>query len=183
MTNENASKGKILKDYNSTLSGLRESDIKKRLKKYGLNELPKEKMKSRLQIFISSLNDPIIYVLIVAAILSFIVGETLDACAIIFIILVDAVVSTAQEYRANLNSEALKNLIKVKVKVIRENRHYDIDSEYVVPGDIIVVESGPVICADARILTSNNLTVNESILTGESIGVVKSFEGSNLIFT
>ena len=176
MANNNAEKSMILKQYESSLSGLNESEVKKRLKKYGYNELPKEKKKSKLQLFFSSLNDPIIYVLFVASILSFIVGETLDGAAILFIIFVDAIVSTLQEYRAEQNSEALKNLIKVKVKVIRENRHYEIDSEEVVPGDIIVVESGTVICADARIITSNNLTVNESILTGESIGVVKSFE-------
>ena len=176
MANNNAEKGMILKEYGSALSGLKESEAKKRIKKYGFNELPKEKKKSKVQLFISALNDPIIYVLLVAAILSFIVGETLDGFAILFIIFVDALVSAIQEFRAEQNSEALKNLIKVKVKVIRENRHYEIDSEEVVPGDIIVIESGTVICADARIITCNNLTVNESILTGESIGVVKSFE-------
>ena len=172
-------KNNILKEYKSSLNGLRESEVRRRLKKYGLNELPKEESKSKLQIFFSSFNDPIIYILIVAAILSFIVSEALDACAIIFIIVVDAIVSTIQEYRAEKNSEALKNLIKVKVKVIRENRHYEIESEEVVPGDIIVIEPGTVVSADVRIITSNNLTVNESILTGESIGVVKSFEGEN----
>ena len=172
----NSQKGKILKEYGSSLSGLSESEAKLRLKKYGLNELPKEKKKGKIDIFFSSLNDPIIYVLIVSSILSFIVGETIDGLAIIFIILIDAFVSTIQEYKAEQNSEALKNLIKVKVSVIRENKHYEIDSENIVPGDIIVVESGTVICADARIITSNNLMMNESILTGESIGVAKSFE-------
>ena len=172
----NSQKGKILKEYGSSLSGLSESEAKLRLKKYGLNELPKEKKKGKIEIFFSSLNDPIIYVLIVSSILSFIVGETIDGLAIIFIILIDAFVSTIQEYKAEQNSEALKNLIKVKVSVIRENKHYEIDSENIVPGDIIVVESGTVICADARIITSNNLMMNESILTGESIGVAKSFE-------
>ena len=176
MINNNVGKSKILHEYNSSLSGLREIEVKKRIKKYGLNELPKERKKTILEIFLSALNDPIIYVLLVAAILSFIVGETFDAIAIIFIILVDAVVSTLQEHKAVQNSEALKNLIKVKVKVIRENKHYEIDSENIVPGDIIVIEPGTVVCADARIITSNNLTVNESILTGESIGVVKAYE-------
>jgi len=172
----NVEKSRVLKEFKSSLSGLTQSEAKKRLKKYGLNELPKEKKKTRLEIFLGSFKDPIIYVLLAAAILSFIVGEIIDGLAILFIILVDAIVSTIQEYRAEQNSEALKNLIKVKVKVIRENRHSEIDSANVVPGDIIVIEPGTVISADARILTSNNLTVNESILTGESIGVVKSFE-------
>ena len=175
----NVEKNKVLKEFKSSLSGLSQKEAKKRLKEYGLNELPKDKKKTKLEIFFSSFKDPIIYVLIVAAILSFVVDEVIDGCAIIFIIIVDAIVSTIQEYRAEQNSEALKNLIKVTVKVIRENRHSEIDSSLVVPGDIIVIEPGTVVSADARILTSNNLTVNESILTGESIGVVKSFESVN----
>ena len=168
-------KNKVLKEFKSSLSGLNDKEVRLRLKRYGLNELPKEQKKSKFDIFIDSFKDPIIYVLIVAAILSLVVGETIDALAILFIIVVDAIVSTIQEYKAEENAEALKNLIKVKVKVIRENRHFEVESSEVVPGDIIVVEPGTVISADARILTANNLTVNESILTGESIGVPKSF--------
>ena len=111
-------------------------------------------------------------------ILSFVVGETLDGVAILFIIMVDAIVSTIQEFKANKNSEALKNLIKVKVKVIRDAKHCEIDSALVVPGDIIILESGSKIPADCRIIESNNLTVDESILTGESIAVSKSDKSS-----
>ncbi len=172
-------KNKVLKELGSSLSGLKNTEAKSRLKEYGLNELPKEKKKNVFELFLSAINDPIIYVLIVAAILSFVVSETIDGIAIIFIILIDAIVSTFQEYKANQNSEALKNLIKVKVKVIRENKHKEIDSSLIVPGDIIVIEPGTVISADARILSSNNLTVNESVLTGESIGVNKNIEVAN----
>lgn len=171
---------KVLKELKSSLNGLSEKEAKSRIKTYGLNELPKEKEKSVFQIFLSAINDPIIYVLVVAAILSFIVGEYLDGFAIIFIIMVDAVVSTVQEIKAEKNSEALKDLIKVKVKVVRENKHYEIDSSYIVPGDIIIVEPGTKVSSDARIINSNNLTVDESVLTGESIGVAKSSDSSSL---
>ncbi len=171
---------KVLKELKSSLNGLSEKEAKSRIKTYGLNELPKEKEKSVFQIFLSAINDPIIYVLVVAAILSFIVGEYLDGFAIIFIIMVDAVVSTVQEIKAEKNSEALKDLIKVKVKVVRENKHYEIDSSYIVPGDIIIVEPGTKVSSDARIINSNNLTVDESVLTGESIGVAKSSDFSSL---
>ena len=173
-------KDEAMKKLKTTIGGLSSSEAKRRIKKYGLNELPKEKQKNIFQIFLESINDPIIYVLIVATILSFIVGEVVDALAIIFIIMVDAVVSTIQEIKAEKNSEALKNLIKVKVKVIRDNRHLEIESSDVVPGDIIVVESGTKIAADARVISSNNLTMDESILTGESIGVVKNSEKTKL---
>lgn len=167
-------KKELLKKLNTSASGLKVSEAEKRINKYGLNELPEEKQKSLFSIFLSSFNDPIIYVLIVAAILSFAVKETLDACAILFIILVDAIVSTIQEYNANKNSLALKNLIKLHTKVIRGNKYYEIESKYIVPGDIIVIEPGTKMSADVRILESKNLVVDESILTGESIGVEKS---------
>lgn len=167
-------KKELLKKLNTSASGLKVSEAGKRINKYGLNELPEEKQKSLISIFLSSFNDPIIYVLIVAAILSFAVKETLDACAILFIILVDAIVSTIQEYNANKNSLALKNLIKLHTKVIRGNKYYEIESKYIVPGDIIVIEPGTKMSADVRILESKNLVVDESILTGESIGVEKS---------
>ena len=171
-------KKEILENYNTSIDGLSEKEVKKRLSKYGLNELPKEKDKPLYKIFFESLKDPIIYVLIMCTILSFLVGETLDGVAILFIIMVDAVVSTIQEFKANKNSEALKNLIKVKVKVIRDAKHCEIDSSLVVPGDIIILESGSKIPADCRIIESNNLTVDESILTGESIAVSKSNKSS-----
>lgn len=172
-------KNTVLKNLDTSLSGLTEKEAHNRLVKYGRNELPKEKSKSIISIFFSALNDPIIYVLIVATILSLVVNETIDAIAIFVIILIDAIVSTIQEHKAEKNSEALKNLIKFKVKVVRESRHYEIDSENVVPGDIIILESGTQVSADSRILTANNLVLDESILTGESIGVVKNEEISN----
>ena len=166
----------ILEDFKTSMDGLTTKEATKRLEKYGYNELPKEEIKPLYKVFLGSFKDPIIYVLIVCAILSFIVGETLDGLAILFIIMVDAIVSTIQEYKANKNSEALKNLIKVNSKVIRDGKQCEIDSSLVVPGDILILESGSKISADARIIESNNLTVDESILTGESIAVNKSSE-------
>ena len=173
MSNRNK---EILEDFKTSRDGLTTQEAGKRLEKYGYNELPKEKIKPLYKVFFSSFKDPIIYVLIVCALLSFIVNEVLDGLAIIFIIMVDAIVSTIQEYKASKNSEALKNLIKVNSKVIRDGKQCEIDSSYVVPGDILILESGSKISADARIIESNNLTVDESILTGESIAVNKSSE-------
>ncbi len=179
----------LLKKFKSSLSGLSAADIRKRINEYGLNELPKEKKKSILQIFFSSFKDPIIYVLVVASILSFIASEFLDGFAILFIILVDGIVSTIQEYRAEKASEALKNLIKMKVNVIRDNRHMEIDSTFLVPGDICIIEPGTKISADMRIISCNNISVDESVLTGESIGVIKNnepskfgSEGNNMLY-
>ena len=165
-----------LRDLKTSLNGLTKKEAEDRLNEYGLNELPKEKEKNVFQIFLGAFKDPIIYVLIVASVLSLIGKETIDGIAIAVIILIDAIVSTIQEYKAKKDTEALKKLIKVNVKVIRDNKTLEIDSSKVVPGDIIVLESGSKISADARIINSTNLTVDESILTGESIAVTKNNE-------
>lgn len=163
----------VLKKLKSSLNGLSEKEAKLRLSRYGLNELPKEKKKSIIKIFFSSFKDPIIFILFIASVLSFFVGEIVDSLAILFIILIDAIVSTIQEYKAEKNSESLKNLIKFKSKVIRDNKTYEIDSSNLVKGDIILVEPGTKLSSDSRIINCSNLTVDESVLTGESIAVYK----------
>lgn len=179
---EKMNKNKIFKELNTSINGLKNEDVKKRLKKYGINELPKESVKALWQIFFESFKDPIIYVLIVASVLSLIAGELVDGVAIILIILIDAIVSTIQEYKAEKNSEALKDLIKFKVKVIRDSKQLEVDSSTIVPGDIILLESGTQVTADAKIINSTNLTIDESVLTGESIGVNKSSEENSIVY-
>ena len=164
----------ILIELNSNIEGLSNKEAQKRLKENGLNILPRKKNNSIFKIFFSEFLDPIVLMLILAITFSFIVGEVVDAIVIIFIILVDALMATYQEWKANKSAEALQDLIKVKVKVLRDNKKMEIDSSELVVGDIVIVESGNKISADARIIESRNLTVNESILTGESINSIKN---------
>jgi len=109
-------------ELNSKKEGLSSEEVKERIKKYGKNTLPKEKKKGPVKIFLEQLKNPIIYILIVTTILSFIIGEVVDAIFIIVIILIDALLGTFQEYRASKASESLLNLIKVNSKVIRDNK-------------------------------------------------------------
>lgn len=155
-------------------NGLKQEEVNERLNKYGLNELPKAKKDNIFKIFFSEFNDPIIWLLIVSIIFSFIVGEVVDACAIIFIILIDAIVGTIQEWKASKSAEALQDLIKVQIKVLRDGKEQLIESNQLVIGDIVLLESGNKISADLRVIESRNLTVDESILTGESINVLKN---------
>ena len=115
-----------------------------------------------------------ILLLVVAIIASLIAGETIDALAIVFIVLVDVIMGTYQENKANNTAEALSNLVTVKTIVLRDGKEIEIDSSDLVVGDIIVLDSGDKISADARVIEAHNLTVDESILTGESINVVKT---------
>ena len=164
---------KIIELLSSNINGLTNSDADSRLQKYGKNELPKQAKESVFTIFFRELKDPIVLVLIVSVIFCFIIGEVVDALAIIFIIMVDLLMGTFQEWKALKNAEALSNMIKVDTKVLRNGEEEKIDSSLIVPGDIVLLESGDKISADLRIIKCSNLQVNESVLTGESLAVVK----------
>lgn len=160
--------------FRSSLSGLSLREVTKRINKYGYNELPTNKRRSILEIFIGGLIDSIVLLLIVAIIASFLVGEYLDGFAIMFIVLVDLILGTIQEKKASNTAESLSNLIKEKVKVIRNGKESFIDATEVTLGDIVLFTSGDKVSADTRILSSHNFTIDESTLTGESLPVEKN---------
>jgi len=164
----------VINKLSSKKDGLTNEEVLKRQKQFGLNILPSKKEKGIVTLFLNGLKDPIVIVLLVAALLSFIAKEKIDAVAILLIILLDLVLGTLQEYKANKSAKALQNLIKVKCKVLRDGKEQLVDSSKLVVGDIILLEAGDKISADARIIDSNNLTVNESVLTGESINIEKN---------
>ncbi len=169
------SKEEILDKYKTSVrKGLSDSEAKKRLTKYGFNILPKEKKDSIFVIFFRQLMDPIVLLLLVTVIFSLLIREYIDAIAIAFIILVDLVMGTLQEWKAEKNAEALSSIIKVMVNVIRDGRERLIDSSLLVPGDIVELSSGVKVSSDMRIIEAHNLQINESILTGESTATVKS---------
>ena len=158
----------------TTSKGLTSKEAAKKLEKDGLNELPRKKPDSIFKIFFSELMDPIVLLLIVAIIASIIVGEYVDAIAITVIITIDLLMGTFQEKKANNTAEALSNLVREKVKVLRDGKEILIDSTELVVGDYVFLESGDKIAADIRIIEAHNFTVDESILTGESLAVEKN---------
>lgn len=166
----------INEELQTNINGLTTKEVEIRINKYGKNILPKKEKDSVLKIFINEFKDPIVLLLIVAVIASFIVGEIIDALAIIFIILIDIIMGTYQENKANNTAEALENLVKEKAKVIRNNEIVEINSEDLTIGDYVLLESGDKISADLRIIEAHNFMVDESILTGESVQVSKNNE-------
>ena len=164
----------IEKELNTSLHGLTDEEVKKRIERYGKNTLPKKKKDSVLKIFFSEFKDPIVLLLIVAIIASFIVGEVIDAVAIILIVLIDIIMGTYQENKANNTAEALAELVTEKTKVVRNDDVIEVDSTELTVGDYVLLESGDKISADLRIIESHNFMVDESILTGESIQVNKT---------
>lgn len=170
----------IINEFNTSLeSGLTINEVLLKEKKYGKNTLPSKKKDSIIKIFFLGLADSIVMLLIVTVFISFLIGEYIDAIVIIFIILLDLILGTIEEYQANKNADSLRDLIKYKVKVIRANEEMLIDSEDLVPGDIVLLESGDKIGADMRIVECSNLQVDESILTGESVNISKNSETLN----
>ena len=164
----------LFKEIDTCENGLTNEEVLKRNNKYGKNELPKKKKDSVLKIFFSEFKDPIILLLIFAIVASFVVGEVIDAVAIIFIVLIDIIMGTYQENKANNTAEALATLVTDKTKVMRDGKIEDIDSTELTIGDIVLLESGDKISADLRIIEAHNFMVDESILTGESVQVSKN---------
>lgn len=167
-------KEELFEELNVTEAGLSSKEASARQAKYGPNALPKKKKDSIVKIFLLEFTDPLVLLLLVAIIASVIAGEIIDAAVIFGIILVDAIMGTYQEDKANKTADSLSNLVRVNTKVLRDEHELPIDAELLVPGDIIFLESGNKVPADLRLLEVHNFTVDESILTGESVQVSKT---------
>ena len=173
----NQSSDEVLKNLSTTKErGLTEVEAKKRLEEYGENALAEEKKKSFGEKLKEQFFDPMIIILIAAALVSVFVGEGLDAGIIISIVIVNAFLSIYQEGKAEEAIAALQKMSSPKAKVIRDGDHEEVDSNKLVPGDIIVLETGDIVPADLRLIESSNLKIDESSLTGESVAVEKHFD-------
>lgn len=160
------------------INGLSSSEAKLRLTKYGLNKIQGKKKKSIFQLFLAQINDIMIYILLIAAIISFVVGEVSDSIIILIVIFINAIIGVIQESKAEKALEALKSMSTPKAIVKRDGNIIEIPSEEVVIGDIIIIDAGRYIPADLRIVEAANLKIEESAFTGES---VPSEKNSNTI--
>ncbi|MEG1256041.1 calcium-translocating P-type ATPase, PMCA-type [Clostridium sp.] len=159
--------------------GLSTSEIEDRLKEYGLNELQGKKGVSPIKIFLSQFNDVIIWILMVATFISGVMGDKADAITILIIVIMNAILGFVQEYKTEKSLEQLKKLSAPTAKVIRNGKIEVINSIYLVPGDLVILETGDRIPADSLLVEGSNLMLDESLLTGESVGVHKTPEGSD----
>jgi magnesium-transporting ATPase (P-type) len=164
----------VLDFLSSSHHGLSLEEAKQRLQKYGFNSLPKLKKAGVFQVFIHQFSSPLIYVLFAAAALSIVIEEWSDAGFIFAVLLINAIIGTVQEFSAQQAAAALQDLVRTCSRVLRAGDSYEIQSEQLVPGDIVVLESGDRVPADMRLLTENNLEIDESLLTGESLSITKN---------
>ena len=156
-------------------TGLSEKQARELLKICGPNALPEQSQPSLFWVFLSQFASPLIYILLLAAALIFIFGDNhIDAFIIVGILLFNSIVGTIQEARTHKILTGLKKFFVQDAVVIREGKKRVIESKYLVPGDIIIVQDGQLIPADARILESHELKVNEAMLTGESGAIAKN---------
>lgn len=158
----------------TSLRGLSGQEASKRLEKHGRNALEEKGGVSKLSLFISQFKDFLIFILIFAAIVSFAVGDVSDSVLIFVIILGNALLGFVQEYKAERSIESLKDFLSPRTIVLREGEKREINAEELVPGDIIVLEAGDSVPADARIVSCEDLLADESMLTGESMPVEKT---------
>ncbi len=170
----NKSEKMVISDFKSSINGLTIKEVEKRKAKYGLNKLVEQKKTSRVFIFFSQFHNILIYVLILASLISFLFKEYIDAGVILAAVFLNAIIGYFQESKANSDLSKLKTYIKHQVFVRRDGEQHLINVENLVPGDIILLQAGLKISADARIIKSNELKVDEAVLTGESIPVDKS---------
>ena len=157
--------------------GLTSPEVGKRLAEFGPNELRREEKASPFSLFISQFKNLLIIILLAAIVLSVLIGEVLDAVMIGAIVLFSAVLGFIQEYKAERALEALKKMLSPTITVLRDGKEEEIPSRDLVPGDIILLEAGDKIPADARLVEVRSLNCDEAALTGESVPVRKETSG------
>jgi Ca2+-transporting ATPase len=163
----------IFDDLNTSPNGLSDDEAGKRLEKDGLNELETETKINKLKLFLNQFKSFIIYIMLFALVLSVVLQEYSDAVVIAAILIANAIIGYYQELSAQKSLQALKQMSTVKAKVVRNGNTRELDAKYLVKGDVVYLEAGDKVPADARIFKSTEFKVEESALTGESLAVEK----------
>ena len=168
------SKEKVISNLNSTYEGLSEKEAKARLIKNGKNLLNKDKKNNIFKIFITQLINPLVIVLLASFVLSLLLKEYTDAIIILTVILLNAILSSIQEFKAEKALKSLSKLTSPMCTVKRDGKIKEIKAEDLVVGDILLLNAGCNVCADVRLISTHHLMIDESSLTGESIPVSKN---------
>jgi Ca2+-transporting ATPase len=158
---------------NTSEDGLTDKEVKERLLQYGPNKLAEEEKINRLKILLHQFTSPLIYILLIAAIVTFLLKEYIDTGVIMAVVILNAIIGYFQEFKAEEGVRALKKMIVPKARVLRDGIEKEINSLELVPGDIVLLSSGSMVPADLRLFRTIELKVEEAMLTGESIPAEK----------
>lgn len=164
---------RVYRKLQTNLSGIQQSEVQERQREFGRNTLPERKPPTLLDIILHQFKSPLIYILLAAGLIALLTGDYKDAIFILAVILLNATIGTVQEWQAEKSAHALQQMLKVKGRVRREGQQLYIDAEELVPGDVVLLESGDKVPADLRLVQTNNLAIDEAFLTGESIAANK----------
>jgi len=173
---------KVFTETEGTKDGLTSREAAERLKKFGRNILPQEKPYSKIRLFLSQFNSPLMYILLTTVVISFLLKHYSDSIFIVIVLLINTTVGFYQENKANKSLLALKKMVRIRAKVLRNGNEKEIDSEELVVGDVVLLKAGDKVPADGRIIESKGLKINEASLTGESQAVEKDPEKTNMVF-
>ncbi len=165
-----------LEELHSFESGLKNEEALRRLAQYGTNTLPEARRDGLATIFFSQFKSPLIYILLAAALIVLAMGETADGAIIVFVLVFNAVFGTIQEGKSQNTLAALRNFVQTSATVVRNEKILILSDREIVPGDIVLLNQGDKVPADARIIDVDALKVDESSLTGESTPVLKTSE-------
>lgn len=164
---------KVFKNLESSEDGLTQEEAERRQKKYGKNKIEEGEKISPIRIFLEQFQDFLIWILIIAAIISFAVGHQIDSYLILAIVFANGIFGFLQDWKAEQSIEALRDLASPEAIVLRDGKKKKVDSSKIVPGDIVFLSQGGAVPADGRIIEQQNMEVDESALTGESVAVNK----------
>jgi len=174
----------IFSKLKTSVEGLRVSEAIAKLKEHGPNKLAEEKKISKFKILLHQFTNPLIYVLLVAAVVTGFLKEYIDTSVIMAVVLLNAIIGYVQEYRAEESVRALKKMVVPKARVRRDGRDMEINSEQLVPGDIVLLAAGAKVPADLRLFKTKEIMIDEAMLTGESIAsekITATIKEDNLI--
>jgi Ca2+-transporting ATPase len=158
----------IFKLFKTSTNGLTSKEVKERIKEYGLNKLPEAKRLRKIEIFLSQFKNPLVIILLIASLICFFLKDFKDLFIILIAVFLNTLIGYFQEKKAEEAIYKLKKMVEYKAKVIRDDKERFIPGENLVPGDILIIESGDIVLADARVIESYNLETIEAVLTGES---------------
>src|SRR3990172_7623283 len=164
----------IIQKLGTSEEGLTDNEVTERLQRYGLKKLIEEEKISRLKILLHQFTSPLIYILLVAAVVTALLKEYIDTGVIMAVVTLNAIIGYIQEYKAEQGVRALRKMLIPRARVLRNGKEKEINSEHLVPGDVVLLASGTKAPADLRLLKTYELKVEEAMLTGESIPAEKS---------
>ncbi|MEF9426583.1 MAG: HAD-IC family P-type ATPase, partial [Candidatus Mariimomonas ferrooxydans] len=164
----------IFDKLNTSENGLTVEEAKERLARYGPNRLAEEEKISKIKILVHQFTNPLIYILLVAGLVTIILQEYIDSGVIFAVVMLNAVIGFIQEFKAEESVRALKKMVVPKARVLRDGKEKEINSEELVPGDVVFLTSGSKVPADLRLFKTIELRIEEAMLTGESVPAVNT---------